>query len=58
MANEPNRIKLHFADAVPSFNNPNTNKILTLAIFNIIKPTLPTNKTDINQLIKILEKNL
>lgn len=58
MANQKNKINLHFSDDIPSFNNPNTNVILTLAIFNIIKPTLPTNKEDIDKLIKILKEKL
>ncbi|MGL5574070.1 MAG: hypothetical protein ACRDCW_00715 [Sarcina sp.] len=58
MANQHNKVKLHFADDVPSFNNPTTNVILTLAIFNIIKPTLPTNKDDVDKLIKILKEKL
>lgn len=58
MANQYNKVKLYFADDVPSFNNPTTNKILTLAIFNIIKPTLPTNKDDVDKLIIFLKENL
>lgn len=58
MANHHNKVKLHFSDDTPSFNNPTTNVILTLAIFNIIKPTLPKTKDDIDKLIQTLKQNL
>ncbi|EOU1136259.1 hypothetical protein QTI92_10985 [Clostridium perfringens] len=58
MANQHTKVKLHFVDDYTSFNNPTTNVILTLTIFNIIKPTLPSNKDDVDKLIKILKEKL
>lgn len=58
MTNQYNKIKLHFSDDTESFNNENTNELLTTAIFNIIKPTLSKDKEHIDELIKLLKENL
>lgn len=58
MASQRNKVKLHFSNNIQSFNNPTSNVILTLTIFNIIRPNLPKTKEDVNKLIKMLKENL
>jgi hypothetical protein len=58
MANQYNKVKLHFSDDTPSFNNETTNMLLTIAIFNIIKPTLPKDKESVDKLLELLKEKL